>query len=72
VRETAQRLGLGGWVRNCSDGSVELVADGPPDARDALLAAVHRGPPGAQVVRVEPLPPRDSDPPVVTPFHVVR
>ena len=29
TRREAQRLGLRGWVRNRSDGSVETVAQGP-------------------------------------------
>jgi acylphosphatase len=32
---TAARLGLRGWVRNRSDGSVEVLATGIPDCRNA-------------------------------------
>lgn len=46
---TASRLGLAGWVRNRSDGTVEAVVAGPPDAVEAMLAAMRRGPPGARV-----------------------
>jgi acylphosphatase len=31
---------VSGWVRNLSDGRVELLADGPPEAVQAFLADV--------------------------------
>lgn len=46
-------LRLGGWVRNCADGSVEVVAEGPPDDLGRLLEALHRGPFAARVERIE-------------------
>ncbi len=49
----AERLGLSGWVRNRRDGRVELVAEGPRSALDALVAWCHRGPPTAAVRAVE-------------------
>jgi acylphosphatase len=49
----AQRLGLSGWVRNRSDGRVELEAEGPPEMVEALVAWCHRGPVFARVSRVE-------------------
>jgi acylphosphatase len=49
TRRTAHRLGVGGWVRNLSDGRVEVVADGERPALDALVNAVSSGPPGAFV-----------------------
>ena len=45
----ANRLGVTGWVRNCDDGSVELVAEGESDAVDALAAWCRHGPPSARV-----------------------
>ena len=39
VERTGSGLGLDGWVMNRADGSVELDAEGPPDAIDALIAA---------------------------------
>ena len=45
----ARRLGLSGWVRNRSDGTVEALISGSPDAIEAMLAALRRGPPGARV-----------------------
>lgn len=49
----AARLGLRGWVRNRSDGSVELVAEGEAAAMEGLLDWCRRGPSGAQVTGVE-------------------
>ena len=49
---TAAALGLRGWVRNRSDGSVEVLATGAPDAVAALVEACRRGPLGARVTAV--------------------
>jgi acylphosphatase len=49
----AQRLGLCGWVRNLTDGSVEILAIGDEPAIDRLAAACRSGPPGARVEDVE-------------------
>ncbi len=53
ARGTARALGLTGWVRNQPDGSVKLVAEGPPEALDALLRWAGRGPDRARVDKVE-------------------
>jgi acylphosphatase len=45
----ARRLGLGGYVRNLPDGSVEIVAEGPADAVARLIAWAKHGPPSAVV-----------------------
>lgn len=49
TQEVAERLGLCGWVRNCPDGSVELVAEGPVEQLEQLLDWCRRGPPAARV-----------------------
>lgn len=53
ARERAAALGLVGLVRNRRDGSVELMAEGAPEALQAILDWAHRGPPAARVDRVE-------------------
>ncbi|HEX5467068.1 MAG TPA: acylphosphatase [Candidatus Limnocylindrales bacterium] len=53
VREEARRLGLDGWVRNRSDGAVELNAEGQPAVLDRFVARLREGPPGAMVDRLE-------------------
>lgn len=51
VRE-ARRLDLTGWVANEHDGTVRVVAEGPPDRIAALRSALDAGPAGALVERV--------------------
>lgn len=52
LMEKAEELGLDGWVRNRSDGSVEALISGPEEAVDALTVWAHRGPSHARVDRV--------------------
>ncbi len=51
--EEARRLGLTGWVRNLPDGRVEIVAEGPKERLEELIAWCHEGPPLAVVDRVD-------------------
>jgi len=53
ARQEAVRLGLTGWVRNCPDGSVELLAQGPRPLCEELLRYCHEGPRGARVDEIE-------------------
>ena len=53
VQRTAARLGLRGWVANRSDRSVEVVAEGSPQAIEQLLLALRAGSPGSRVSAVE-------------------
>ncbi len=50
----AIELGLTGWVRNQSNGTVEVTAEGERAALEHLLEFLHRGPLIARVSRVEP------------------
>jgi acylphosphatase len=46
-------LGLTGWVRNLSDGRVEILATGPDDRMSDFEAAISRGPILARVDHIE-------------------
>lgn len=50
AREAAA-LAVHGWVRNRDDGAVELVAEGPDDAVEQLVAWARQGPSHAHVTR---------------------
>lgn len=52
AQDSARRLGLDGWVRNCSDGSVELVACGEARSLAELEAWLWKGPSQARVESV--------------------
>jgi acylphosphatase len=52
ARAQAQRLGVRGWVRNRSDRTVEIVAEGPRDVVDQFLDWCRVGPPRAQVTGI--------------------
>ncbi len=44
AERTASALRIRGWVRNRTDGSVELLASGEDDAVSRLIAACREGP----------------------------
>jgi acylphosphatase len=52
ARDQAQRLGLRGFVRNLTDGGVELVAEGAEHDLRELLDRLRAGPPYARVGQV--------------------
>jgi acylphosphatase len=49
----ASSLGLGGWVRNMPDGTVEAVFEGPPERVRSMVEWCREGPRGAYVEAVE-------------------
>ena len=53
VRREAERRGIAGWARNCSDGKVEAVFEGPPDAVAALVDLCRAGPGHSQVDQLD-------------------
>jgi acylphosphatase len=52
TQDRARTRGLGGWVRNLQDGSVEAVFEGPRDAVERMIDWCEQGPRGARVDRV--------------------
>lgn len=53
VVEQARRLDLVGWVRNRSDGTVELMAEGQREDLDELATALRDGPHLGTVSRID-------------------
>ncbi len=53
TRRRALELAVAGWVRNLSDGRVEAVFEGEPEAVANALAETRRGPERAVVTSVE-------------------
>jgi acylphosphatase len=53
ARSRAESLGLGGWVRNMPDGSVEACFEGDPERVESMVEWCRRGPNGARVDEVE-------------------
>lgn len=49
----AAREGAHGWVRNRPDGAVEAWVEGDAESVERIEAALHRGPSGARVDRVD-------------------
>ena len=53
AREQAEKLGLGGWIRNNLDGSVEALAEGERDKLEQFIIWCRKGPPGAEVQKLK-------------------
>jgi acylphosphatase len=54
-RDEALAAGVTGWVRNLSDGRVEVVLEGRREAVDRVVTWCHQGPRRARVGRVDVL-----------------
>ena len=52
VRESAQKLGIMGWVRNRDDGSVEIEAEGAANVLETFVGELWTGNPMARVDRL--------------------
>ena len=61
--DEARGRGLSGWVRNRSDGSVEMLVAGPDATVQDLLRALTQGPPAARVTNIDIHNETDPPPP---------
>jgi acylphosphatase len=68
TQETAESLGLSGWVRNRSNGTVEALFCGPKPKVEEMLLLAKDGPTLARVEKVETFP---AGPPEEPGFHVL-
>ncbi len=53
---TAKLWGVSGWVRNLSDGRVEILAVADDATLDAFIDHCREGPPMARVERIDAMP----------------
>ena len=53
IRDRANAHGVAGWACNRSDGAVEAVLEGPPEAVERVVRFAQTGPPQAQLSDVE-------------------
>ena len=53
TKEQADALSVSGWIRNCSDGSVEAHLEGDAGAVGQLIESMREGPSGASIERLE-------------------
>jgi acylphosphatase len=50
---TARKLGLAGWVRNRTDGSVEAIVEGDEERVREFIRLAMKGPESARVERID-------------------
>jgi acylphosphatase len=67
TRRQASTRGVAGWVTNRSDGAVEAVFEGDPEAVRSLIRFVREGPRAADVDRVDE---SEEEPEGLTDFSV--
>lgn len=53
TQREARRLGLTGWVKNRTDGSIEMLAEGEEEAVKELSGWAYHGPSAARVDHVD-------------------
>jgi acylphosphatase len=53
AQREARRLGITGWVKNRTDGSVEVLAEGDEDSIKELTIWANHGPSAARVDQVD-------------------
>jgi acylphosphatase len=68
TRRVANANAVAGSAANRTDGTVEIILEGDPDAVEAVLAFCRQGPEGAAVSRVEVF---DEEPAGLQGFRIV-
>lgn len=53
TQKQAKKLSITGWVKNCDNGTVELVANGEEQQINQLIEWLWKGPIAAKVTNVE-------------------
>jgi acylphosphatase len=53
TRDAARNEGVAGWAANRSDGTVEVVLEGPAEAVESVVGYCRRGPSSADVHAVD-------------------
>ena len=53
TKSLADNLDISGWVRNCSDGSVEVCLEGTDSDLELIINWLHEGPEFAEVESVQ-------------------
>lgn len=70
VQYSAVALQIGGWVRNCDDGSVDMYLNGDREAVEQLLRKIRKGSMWIQVDSLEVIPLEDGEAPDAHGFSV--
>lgn len=68
VERTVAPYGLNGWVRNCSDGSVQLCLQAEASVHESLLTRIRQGNRWSRVDSLEPHGDSSSLPQPCEPF----
>lgn len=53
VKDTADSIGLSGWIRNLPDGRVECLAEGDNDDIGKFLELLKKGSPDSNVEKID-------------------
>ncbi len=67
TRDAARSAGVSGWAANRTDGTVEVVLEGPADAVESVVAYCRQGPSSADVHAVDE---REETPEGLTGFQI--
>ena len=55
AENVANQMGVSGWIRNTSDGAVEIMVQGDPQTINSFLQECLKGPAFATVLGIQPV-----------------